>query len=196
MVANNNKPPPKGGDEGKPSGKKKLLLLVLLVVLSLGGLGGGLVMALGVDRVLAMVTGGSGEKATADAGEATTPDEEALAAEGEPAKPAKPKTEVMPFKEIIVNITATTATGRLTSRFLKLNIALVYDSSAEGAERLEDRKIYLRDSFQEYLRQLSDTDLQGSYGLATLREELLRRTRAVSASEAPKEILIADLIVQ
>jgi flagellar FliL protein len=103
---------------------------------------------------------------------------------------------VTPFKEIIVNITATTATGRQTTRFLKMNLALVYDGMAEGSENVEARKLYLRDSFQDYLRQLGERDVQGSYGIAMLKTELLRRARAISASEAPQDILISDLIVQ
>jgi flagellar FliL protein len=61
---------------------------------------------------------------------------------------------------------------------------------------VEARKLYLRDSFQDYLRQLGERDVQGSYGIAMLKSELLRRARAISASEAPQDILISDLIVQ
>ncbi|WP_226627522.1 flagellar basal body-associated protein FliL [Alloyangia pacifica] len=103
---------------------------------------------------------------------------------------------VLPFQEIIVNITATTATGRQTSRFLKLNLALVYDNSLLGASAIETRQIFMRDSFQDYLRQLNESDLQGSIGLARLKAELLRRARAITDSDAPQEFLIADLIIQ
>ena len=72
---------------------------------------------------------------------------------------------------------ATTATGRKTSRFMKLNIALVYDEAMPGADHVEGRRLYLRDSFQDYLRQLTERDLQGSHGLATMKNELLRRAR-------------------
>lgn len=103
---------------------------------------------------------------------------------------------VTPFREIIVNINATTATGRTTSRFMKLNIALVFDDQVEGAERIEERRLFLRDSFQDYLRQLTERDLQGTLGLITIKQELLRRARVITESDAPHEILIADLIVQ
>ena len=103
---------------------------------------------------------------------------------------------VTPFQEIIVNITSTTATGRQTTRFLKLNLALAYDNTLPGAPRIEERKLFMRDSIQDYLRQLNESDLQGSIGLVRLKAELLRRARAISDSEAPQEFLIADLIVQ
>lgn len=103
---------------------------------------------------------------------------------------------VLPFQEIIVNITATTATGRQTSRFLKLNLAIVYDTRIAGAEKVESRQLFMRDSFQDYLRQLNESDLQGSIGLAKLKAELLRRARAITGSDAPQEFLIADLIIQ
>ena len=113
---------------------------------------------------------------------------------------AKPKTEVkmpvMPFPEIIVNVTDTGPQGGQTSRFLKLNMLMVYDETAEGADRLIAREIYLRDSFQDFLRQLHVSDLSGSYGLAMLKTELLRRARAVGHTDAPHEILIADMVVQ
>jgi flagellar FliL protein len=102
----------------------------------------------------------------------------------------------MPFLEIIVNITATTATGRTTSRFMKLNVAVVFDPAAEGAERIEARKLFIRDSFQDYLRLLTERDLRGSRGFVIIKQELLRRVRTVTESDAAQEILISDLVIQ
>ena len=66
-----------------------------------------------------------------------------------------------------------------------------------GDETVEDTvETYLRDSFQDFLRQLHVSDLTGSYGLAMLKTELLRRARAVGHTDAPHEILIADMVVQ
>jgi flagellar FliL protein len=65
-----------------------------------------------------------------------------------------------------------------------------------GASYIEERKPFVRDAFQDYLRQLSERDIQGSAGLTVLKAELLRRARSVADSDAPREILIADLIVQ
>lgn len=163
--------------------------LALLAACSVA-LAAGLVVSVGPKQVLALLPGGDTEAAA---------EEEGVAPEASPAATAAKDGDhivVTPFKEIIVNITATTATGRQTSRFLKLNIAMAYDSTQPGAENIEARKLFLRDSFQEYLRQLNESDLQGSIGLVRLKSELLRRARAVSESEAPQQLLIADLIIQ
>jgi len=176
---------------------KTLIRVVGVALLCVAALLAGVVVALGPERAMAVLTGGTpdpapaaGEPAAAAGGHGAVPE-----GDGHAAAPAE-KIVVTPFKEIIVNITATTATGRETSRFLKLNLALVYDEAVPGAEQIEPRKLFLRDSFQEYLRQLNEADLQGSVGLVNLKSELLRRARAIADSDAPQEILIADLIVQ
>lgn len=103
---------------------------------------------------------------------------------------------ITPFREIIVNISATTASGNQTQRFLKLNLALAYDESAEGAERLMERQPYIRDAFIDYLRLLSENELRGSAGLARLRADLLHRARSLAETAAPQEILVVDLVIQ
>lgn len=172
---------------------KTLIRVVGVGLLCLAALLAGVVVALGPDRAMAVFSGESPEPEAAPAEEHAT--EETHGGDGHAAAP-KEKIVVTPFKEIIVNISATTATGRETSRFLKLNLALVYDEAMPGADQIEPRKLFLRDSFQEYLRQLNEADLQGSVGLVNLKSELLRRARAIADSDAPQEILIADLIVQ
>ncbi|WP_407496334.1 flagellar basal body-associated protein FliL [Pseudooceanicola sp. MF1-13] len=174
--------------------KKRVVSLVLVTVVGIIALIGGLVAAMGFDDALALVTGGDEPAAI-----------EVTKAEGNPtdeveithsSADGEASIIVTPFKEIIVNIHATTATGRQTTRFLKLNTALVYDENRPGASYIEERKVFVRESFQDYLRQLSERDVQGSAGLATLKAELLRRARSVADSDAPREILISDLIVQ
>ncbi|MGC9370119.1 MAG: flagellar basal body-associated FliL family protein [Paracoccaceae bacterium] len=174
----------------KPLGRR-LAILLLLVLLSLAALAGGLVASMGPEGFMAFLRG---EEAREEAAPAETAAKAADAGHG--AGAAGSSMQITPFKEIIVNITATTATGRRTSRFLKLNLALVYDERAEGAEHVEERKLYMRDSFQDYLRQLTERDLQGSMGLVTLKAELLRRARAITESDAPQDLLVSDLIVQ
>ena len=164
---------------------KKIMSIGGLVLLGIVALIGGLMAAVGFDSAKSLVTGGGETEIAAEEHAAPMP----------PAEPGK-NIVVTPFQEIIVNISATTTTGRQTTRFLKLNTALVYDESQPGARNVEERKPYLRDSFQDYLRQLSERDVQGSAGLATLKAELLRRARTISGSEAPQDILISDLIVQ
>lgn len=174
----------------------RMVAVLVLLLLCLGGAIGGLTLALGTDKLRAALTGaaGGGEPAMTEG-----KDQGAAAPEaGKDAETTRPANEmaVTPFREIIVNINATTATGRTTSRFMKLNIALVFDDQVEGAERIEERRLFLRDSFQDYLRQLTERDLQGTLGLITIKQELLRRARVITESDAPHEILIADLIVQ
>ncbi|WP_334062605.1 flagellar basal body-associated FliL family protein [Limimaricola cinnabarinus] len=171
-------------------GRLRLILLVALSVLSLGG---GLVAAVGPARVMQLAgLGGEAQEAAAEA----APEDEAAGEVLRAALAGDPARMAMPFEEIIVNITATTASGRQTSRFLKLDLALIYDASQPGAERLEERRIYLRDSFQDYLRTLDERDLRGSLGLADLKSELLRRARAVAGADIAHEILVSDMIVQ
>ncbi|MGR3321920.1 MAG: flagellar basal body-associated FliL family protein [Pseudooceanicola sp.] len=191
-----------GAGPAKPL-SRRIINLVGIILLCAAALLGGLIASMGMDRAAALLTGGD---SPAPAMEAPAPAEEAdhgadTAAAGHGADAGHgaaggKSVVVTPFKEIIVNITATTATGRQTSRFLKLNVALVYDETRPGAANIEDRKLFLRDSFQDYLRQLNEADLRGSIGLVRLKAELLRRARAITGSEAPKEILIADLIIQ
>ncbi|MGR3625767.1 MAG: flagellar basal body-associated FliL family protein [Limimaricola sp.] len=179
-----------GQESGARPGRLRLILLILV---SVAALGGGLVAAVGPSRIMALAGLGGGDAPQAEAaGEAhdTAPEEMHAALAADPARMA------MPFEEIIVNITATTVSGRQTSRFLKLDLALVYDSTAPDAARLEERRIYMRDSFQDYLRTLDERDLRGSLGLSELKSELLRRARAVSGGEAPREMLVSDMIVQ
>lgn len=54
----------------------------------------------------------------------------------------------------------------------------------------------LRDAFIEYLSQLRESDVRGSAGFALLREELLRRARAVAPELNAKMVLIQDLVIQ
>ena len=176
--------------------KKPLAILAVVLLCLLAGLGG-VTLAIGPAGLLEMA--GLGGEETAEETVETAENDHGEKG-GEDGHGAKPKTEVkmpvMPFPEIIVNVTDTGPQGGQTSRFLKLNMLMVYDETAEGADRLIAREIYLRDSFQDFLRQLHVSDLTGSYGLAMLKTELLRRARAVGHTDAPHEILIADMVVQ
>tara|TARA_Y100000588_G_C14111230_1_gene863103 strand:- start:400 stop:972 length:573 start_codon:yes stop_codon:yes gene_type:complete len=176
--------------------KKPLAILAVVLLCLLAGLGG-VTLAIGPSGLLEMA--GLGGEETAEETVETAENDHGEKG-GEDGHGAKPKTEVkmpvMPFPEIIVNVTDTGPQGGQTSRFLKLNMLMVYDETAEGADRLIAREIYLRDSFQDFLRQLHVSDLSGSYGLAMLKTELLRRARAVGHTDAPHEILIADMVVQ
>lgn len=178
--------------------KKTLVILAVAILCILAGFGGA-TLAIGSDKMLSMVGLSNDTPADipdeelaqdhADAGHGDETD-----AHGDEADPGD--MPVMPFPEIIVNVTDTGINGRQSSRFLKLNMLMVYDDTRDGADRLIAREIYLRDTFQDFLRQLHVSDLKGSQGLALIKTELLRRARAVGHTEAPVEILIADMVVQ
>lgn len=186
---------------------KKIVAILAIVLLCTVAAAGGVALAIGPSAMLAVIGLGSGEVAAetpAEGEDYAAADKDAK--KGKDGKDAKgkdgkekegeAKLPVMPFPEIIVNVTDTGPNGGQTSRFLKLNMLMVYDDKLEGADRLVAREIYLRDSFQDFLRQLHVSDLSGSYGLAMLKTELLRRARAVGHTQAPREILIADMVVQ
>jgi flagellar protein FliL len=191
---------------------KKIIIIPALIVLSLAAGAGGLTLAIGPTAALGLVGLGSpAEAESADAGkdgekpDKTGKSDDYAAGDGKEGKDGKEDKKgakkqagfpVLPFPELIVNVTDVTATGRQTTRFLKLNMLMVYDDKQEGADRLLSREVYLRDTFQDYLRQLHVSDLRGTRGLAMMKTELLRRARAVGNSDAPAEILISDMVVQ
>ena len=187
---------------------KKMIVIPALVVLSLAAGAGGLAVAIGPTAALGLVGLGSPAEAPAtDEGDADeTKVSEEYDAKGakdgaDGAKDGKSREKkaglpVLPFPEIIVNVTDVTANGRQTTRFLKLNMLMVYDDARPGADTLLAREVYLRDTFQDYLRQLHVSDLRGTRGLAMMKSELLRRARAVGNTDAPAEILISDMVVQ
>ena len=103
--------------------------------------------------------------------------------------------KVMELDEMIVNITGTTTSGRKTSRFLKVKVSLVFASS-EDEGKITSRKAFIRDSFQDYLRQLDEKELIGTLGFTNLKVELLKRAKAIINSDEITDILISDLVVQ
>jgi flagellar protein FliL len=180
-----------GQEEAKPvpSGRRKLVRRGLVAVVALALIGAGAVYGLGL-------MGGDEAEEVSDAAAEPAEGEHAEAEGGEHAATPAETLVVAPLDEIIVNIAATTASGRETQRFLKLNLALVYDSASMGAERLAERSVYIRDSYIDYLRLLNERDLRGSAGLARLRAELLHRARSLAETEAPREVLVVDLVIQ
>ncbi len=112
------------------------------------------------------------------------------------AAPPSAELMVMPFDEMIVNITDLSEDGQQTQRFMRLDFALVYDRTQDADGFVEARYFYMRDAFQDYLRQLSVRDIDGAHGLLLVRNELLRRARAIAGSDAPQEVLVMELLVQ
>lgn len=177
--------PPEEGATPLLKRHRKALLITGLAALAVVALGAGLIAAVGPSALRAMLSGEVVQEVAAAPDQGGTP----------PAPPGADMV-VMPFQEMIVNISATTDSGRQTSRFLKLDLALVYDKTQDADGLVEARHIFLRDAFQDYLRQLADRDLEGTYGLVNIKGELLRRARAISGSDAPHELLITGLVIQ
>ncbi len=183
-------------EKGKKSPLRSAGIASALLAVCLAAAAGGMAVSMGPAAFLALLGGGEAEAAeTASEGAAESAEDTKGPGGGSDAAGGAEMT-MLPLDEMIVNITALTLNGRRTSRFLKLNAAVLYDPSVEGADEIEARQLYLRDSFQDYLRQLNESDLEGSAGLARLKAELLRRARAVTDSEAPREILVADMVIQ
>lgn len=99
------------------------------------------------------------------------------------------------FDAITTNISSLDGAGVETKNFLKINLVLVYEDQPGAKDLLVRRQAFIRDLFQVYLRSLTEADLRGSAGIFTLKGELLKRARAATGTELPKEILISDLII-
>lgn len=105
----------------------------------------------------------------------------------------------LPIGRITVNIAAATALGEKRSRFLVIEPTMVYDlgfDTAAPGVTMATLQPAVRDSFIEYLSQLHENDVYGSAGLAQLRQELLRRAKLVTQSDAPLNILLQDFVLQ
>jgi flagellar protein FliL len=162
-----------GADEPKGKGKKKLIIMILLPLLVLGAVVGGLVF-MGIVKL----PGGS--------------DTHAEEAHAEPEKHEEPKALVFfEVPDMLVNLSST---GKRTN-YLKIRVSLEL-AKAEDAAILQERAPRLIDNFQSYLRELRISDLQGSAGLARLREELLRRVNAAVEPVKVRDVLFREMLVQ
>lgn len=169
------------GTEAPKKGMSFLIKVMLVLLLASISLVGGLVATAGLDGVKNLIAGSS-EKSADEVHHDAEPEE------------AKPSYGIMNLDEMIVNIVGVTATGRTTTRFLKIKVSIVYDEAL--GEPLLSRGLFLRDAFQDYLRQVNERDLAGSIGLATLKSELLKRAKSIAGNQAPESVLIGDLIIQ
>lgn len=150
----------------KKGKKKKMILVVVLLLVLIGGGIGGAVM-------MGVVPSGGGEEMT------------------EEQKLQQAKIVYMDLDEFLVNLNNP---GRQVS-FLKMTVTLELPNLAsQNAVQLKLPRI--RDSFQVYLRELRNSDLQGSAGIQRLREELLLRINKVLAPEQVTDILFKEMIVQ
>lgn len=171
--------------------RRKLLVGLLLGGLFLAGLAGGSLAYFGPDRLMAAIGGGAG----------TDPFASGVPAEGQTGGPAQADaepaesgmSEVFLMEDHIVNLVGA---GSGPERFVRVRLAVVYDPALMPIGTLQERKAHLRDAFHGFLSQLTERDLEGSYGLTMLKEELKRRAVAVAGGRGVREVLITDLVIQ
>lgn len=101
------------------------------------------------------------------------------------------KTIYFDMEEFLVNLNNP---GNQVS-FLKTIITLEIPNQAVMAE-VSDKMPKIRDTFQVYLREMRNSDLQGSAGLQRLRAELLLRVNSIMEKGKVTNILFKEIIVQ
>ncbi len=157
-------------EDGNPIPKKKKskkkLIIIILILLILGG-GGAAAFFMG------LIPGMGGE------------------AEEEVSEEIVEKPEYLELEEFLVNLNNP---DRQVS-FLKMKVTLELPN-VNTMTSVQERLPRIRDSFQVYLRELRNSDLQGSNGVQRLKEELLLRINKILEPESVNEILIKDMVVQ
>ncbi len=79
--------------------------------------------------------------------------------------------------------------------YLKMTISLQMAKESDRAQ-LDIRVPLLIDGFQNYLRELSPEDLNGSMGIYRLREELLVRASTIALPIEIKDVLFKEVLVR
>ena len=79
--------------------------------------------------------------------------------------------------------------------FMRLTVALEVANEAMMLE-IQPRMAKVVDAFQVYLRELRQSDLQGSAGIYRLKEELLRRVNVAIYPSRVESVLFKEILVQ
>jgi flagellar FliL protein len=158
------------GAEGEGAGAKKGFLSKKLIIMAAAGL---------------LVVGGGGGGAYFF-----------MSGKGHEEKPAqaavKPPPAFFDLPELLVNLQSPGA-GRTS--FLKAKIVLEMENE-KLVEQIKPLLPRVMDAFQTYLREMRQTDLDGSAGLYRLREELTRRVNLAVAPSKVNAVLFKEIIVQ
>jgi len=176
------------GAEGLPPKRKsgkKLILFILLPLLLLGGGAGGLVATGIIDL------GGGEEHAAEGDGEHGGEKAGGHGAEAKHGAEAPKELVFYDLPDLLVNLSST---GRRTN-YLKIRVSLEAESQ-EDVAKLQALAPRIIDNFQVYLRELRVNDLQGSAGMARLREELLRRVSVAVEPIKIHDVLFREMLVQ
>jgi flagellar protein FliL len=187
MAKDNGKPKERteDGAEGKRRKGKVLILSSLLGVLLVAGAGGGVVMSRGMDGAMALIGLGS------EAGDGV---EGSVSPHGKASIEAPVFDDVMIFDDMIVNLVRVEGS---TNKYARVRLAVMYNRANLGRENLDAKRQGLRETFNDYLSQLTERDLQGTYGLNVLKRELVRRARIVGGGgDAIGDVLVTDLVFQ
>lgn len=119
-------------------------------------------------------------------------------------------TALITLDRIIVNIEGTNVSGTPRPRVLSTRLSIVYDQAYDEANEDKTRvdedgrelsglaaeEPFIRDAFIRYLREVHERDISGSAGMREMKAELRKRARAAIGSDAVKDVLISDLVLQ
>jgi flagellar FliL protein len=105
--------------------------------------------------------------------------------------PVKPPPAFYDLPELLVNLQA--PGGR--SAYLKAKIVLEVED-AKLVEQIKPLMPRVMDAFQTYLREMRQSDLEGSAGLYRLREELTRRVNVAVAPSKINAVLFKEIVFQ
>jgi flagellar FliL protein len=105
----------------------------------------------------------------------------------EPA--AKPGQAYVELPEVLITVGSAPAT-----RFLKMNISIITDSS--GASAIADAEPMLIDAFNTYLRSVELADLEDPGFYPRMREQLMRRAELVLGSGVSEGVLITEFLLR
>ena len=75
---------------------------------------------------------------------------------------------------------------------LKLKMSLVVQDNGHYNE-VESRRMYMRDAFQDYLRQIDEKELNGSLGLMNIKMNLLKRAKTILGNKTLERSLYLTL---
>jgi flagellar FliL protein len=174
-----------GGDsKKKKGGKKKLIILIAVIALILGGAGGAFYYFKVIKKKQQYPSDvtKTEEGGLVDAeGKAVTIGEDGLVEQ----------TVYYDMEEFVVNLNV----GSKRPSFLKMTISLELPGESQ-IPPIEEKMPRIRDSFQVYLRELRQDDLQGSAGMYRLREELLLRINKIVYPAKVNDILFKEILVQ
>ena len=109
---------------------------------------------------------------------------------GENAKPVVAEPVFYDLPDFLVNLS-----GPAPQHFLKMKVSLQVNDK-ESIKRLDAELPRVLDGFQTFLRELRPEDLEGSAGMARVKEELLRRITLAIQPPIVSDILFKEVIVQ